>query len=278
LPLVKPAGLSIAVAAGGVQDAAKGGKQMIRIWLPIVLSLIAGPSLAQEKFAGSNVDVRTVLGFKAPDAAVQRMLPEGWEVNSPPSGPSRGFNLGVVLIEQIVVQDPEGKPVGPAQGAVLVVPVRKKGTETTGSMVVAGLFSAGGAPGAYGVYLPARAVVNRTQRTDAQGNASIDESWEFQGASGHSIEAQVQYVRSPPTRSKSESRVHSGARPDFFRIYRVDSASDVARSSATGIDRVSRISLKASGERFAPLFDGTEQLISVTSIPWYSRQVFLPGP
>ena len=251
---------------------------MIRIWLPFVLTFLAGPSLAEEKFAGSNVDVRTVLSFKAPDAAVQRMLPEGWEVNSPASGPSKGFNLGVVLIEQIVVQDAEGKPVGPAQGAVLVVPVRKKGTETTGSMVVAGLFSAWGAPGAYGVYLPARAVVNRTERTDAQGKASIDESWEFQGASGHSIEAQVQYIRSPPTRGKSESKVHSGAKPDFFRIYRVDSASDVARSSATGIDRVSRISLKASGERFAPLFDGTEQLISVTSIPWYSRQVFLPGP
>ena len=33
----------------------------------------------------------------------------------------------------------------------------------------------------------------------------------------------------------------------------------------------------AAGEKIAPLFDGSQQLISVTSIPWYSRQVYLPG-
>jgi hypothetical protein len=35
--------------------------------------------------------------------------------------------------------------------------------------------------------------------------------------------------------------------------------------------------VKGTGEKLAPLFDGTQQLISVTSIPWYSRQVYLPG-
>ena len=29
--------------------------------------------------------------------------------------------------------------------------------------------------------------------------------------------------------------------------------------------------------KIAPLFDGSQQLIAVTSVPWYARQVSLPG-
>ena len=57
---------------------------------------LAQPVFAQnEKYTGSNVDVRTILSFKASDGAVQKMLPEGWEVNSPAAGPSKGANLGL---------------------------------------------------------------------------------------------------------------------------------------------------------------------------------------
>ena len=37
------------------------------------------------------------------------------------------------------------------------------------------------------------------------------------------------------------------------------------RSMPNGIDRVSKPSIKATGPRLAPLFDGSEQLISITS-------------
>ena len=254
-----------------------GGKTM-RTLLAIALFLLTGSTLAQEKLSGSNVDVRTVLAFRAPDTAVQRLLPEGWEVNSPTTGPARGSNVSLVLVNQVVAQDSEGKPVSPSRGVALVVPARKKGTDTTGAMVVGGLFSPDAAPGVYGVFLPASVVINRRERIEVEGKIGVDESWEFKGADGHAIEVQVQYDRGVPARGKSELKVFSGVKPDFFRIYRTDSVTDVARSTATGVDRVSRVSLKATGRKFAPIFDGTEQLISVTSIPSYSRQVFLPGP
>ena len=47
--------------------------------------------------------------------------------------------------------------------------------------------------------------------------------------------------------------------------------------TATNVDRVTKFSLKATGPKIAPLFDGSQQLIAVTSVPWYSRQVSLPG-
>ena len=34
---------------------------------------------------------------------------------------------------------------------------------------------------------------------------------------------------------------------------------------------------KATGPKLAPLFDGSEQLVSVVAVPYYSRQVYLPG-
>jgi len=200
---------------------------MMRAWLPPILLLLACSSVAQEKFAGSNLDVRTVLAFKASDAAVQKMLP---------------------------------------------------GTDTAGTMVVGGLFEPHGVPGPYAVYLPANVATERRQRAGPDGKASIEESWDVKGTDGSAMEVRLRYERGMPARIKSESSTYSGAKPDFFRIYRVEVVSDVVRSTATSIDRISQMSFKATGPQFASLFDGTEQLISVTAIPSYARQVFLPGP
>jgi hypothetical protein len=48
-------------------------------------------------------------------------------------------------------------------------------------------------------------------------------------------------------------------------------------SIATGTDRVLKYPFKATGAKLSPLFDGLEQLISITSVPFFSRQIFLPA-
>jgi hypothetical protein len=48
------------------------------------------------------------------------------------------------------------------------------------------------------------------------------------------------------------------------------------RSTATGIDRVSKFSIKATGPKLSALFDGSEQLVSITSLPGYMRWIYLP--
>ena len=35
--------------------------------------------------------------------------------------------------------------------------------------------------------------------------------------------------------------------------------------------------IPSNGDSKRPLFDGSEQLIGVTSVPWYTRQTYLPG-
>jgi hypothetical protein len=249
----------------------------MRALLSMAILLLAGPTFAQEKLSGSNVDVRIGFAFKVSDAAVRKLLPEGWEVNPPSSGPSQSANLTVSVVDQSINFDAEGKPSSPYRGVALSIPAKKKGSDAAGSMIVDGLFTANYAPGAYGVFLPARVNVDRKTRTERDGKTMVEESWELRADGGHSIEIHVQYLAGATTKSKTEARIYSAAKPDFFRIYRFEQASEVLKSVPTGVDRLSRVSFKAAGDKLGLLFDGSQQLISVTAIPWYSRQVYLPA-
>ena len=119
--------------------------------------------------------------------------------------------------------------------------------------------------------------MERKVRTEPDGKSSADESWDFKADNGASILVQLQFVHAPTARSKAETHVYSAKMPDFYRIYRVEQALDVVRSSETGADRVQKVAFKATGPNFAQLFDGSEKPVSITSIPWYTRQVFLPS-
>src|SRR2546428_8732349 len=104
----------------------------MRASLCIALCLIAAPALAQEKLSGTNVDTRLGFAFKAPDAAVQKMIPAGWELNSPTSGPNRGANLNLSVVDQVTSQDAEGKALTPYRGVAVPVPVHRKGSAEGG--------------------------------------------------------------------------------------------------------------------------------------------------
>jgi hypothetical protein len=250
----------------------------MRKFLAVLLLFAAIPAIAQnaERLSSNDLEVRTALTFKVSGTAVQKMLPAGWEVNSPAAGPTKDFNLGITLINQTMTQDPDGKPLAPRSYIVLNAPAKKTGTDIAGTMVFGGFIAPEAVPGAYGVYGPAQVRVERRQRTEADGKTSIDETWEARADDGSAIEIQIQFVRGIPARSKVEAKIYSAAKPDFYRVYRFEQAADVARSAATGVDRVSSFSIKATGPKLTPLLDGSEQLISVTSIPHYLRSIYLP--
>jgi hypothetical protein len=132
-------------------------------------------------------------------------------------------------------------------------------------------------PGPYGVHRLGRIDMTRTIRTDPESNSVVEETWKLDADSGDRIELALSYLRGVAVRGRAENRIHSALRPDFYRIYRIEQATDVVRSAAGGIDRVRQFSFKASGETLSRLFDGSEQLMSITSVPWLSRQIFLPA-
>jgi len=207
---------------------------------------------------------------------VQQLVPEGWDISSPAAGPVAGFNVAVVLIDSFSITDSEGKPGAPFRGAVLAIPAKKKGAVSPITMVVYGITAREGVPGAYGNYVPGLASIERRESFSSDGKASADESWSFKAEDGNVVDVHVEYERGRPAQSKIEMQVHSGAKPDFFPIYRVNQVAEILRSTATGVDRISKFSFKASGAKLQPLFDGTERLIGVISTPSYSRTIFLP--
>ncbi len=242
----------------------------------LVAMALLGSAAAEEKLVGTYGEVRTVLAFKASPAAVQKLLPEGWEPAPIAAGPSKDANLNVVFIDWITVTNPDGKPGETARIAAIVAPARKKGTQEAVPMVVGGLAPGSLAPGPYGTEPPAKVTVDRHERTDASGTSTAEEAWEFVGDGGDKIQLQLRYTRGVAERSKIETKPHSPVKPEFYRIYRIEQAADVVRSTVTGVDRVQNISFTASGPKLSQLFDGKEELVSITSLPWYSRQVTLP--
>ena len=65
----------------------------MRVLAVLSLILLAAPAVAQEKFVGNDASVRTTLDFKVPAAQIQKLLPDGWEINSPSSGPSASCSI-----------------------------------------------------------------------------------------------------------------------------------------------------------------------------------------
>jgi hypothetical protein len=249
----------------------------MRVLAAVAASLLAAPALAQEKHVVTDASVRTMFSFKAPAAAVEKLLPAGWQVDAPTSGAAAGANLRITSIDGVWALDPEGKPQpNTGRNVTVGVPVKRKDSEVRGQMLFGG-FTTGPAPGVYSVFAKASISSERTFRTSADGVATVEEAWDIKGEGGDAIQYQMHYVRGVAAAEKIDVRVYSGAKPEFYRIYRYTQAADVVRGAGAAPERVKSFAFKATGPKLAPLFDGSEQLVSVVAVPYYSRQVHLPG-
>src|SRR4051812_39095515 len=146
-------------------------------------ALLAPSAFAQDKLYGTNVDYRVVVAFKVSPDIVRKLLPAGWESNPA----ANGANLGISMVEGISAEDADGKPSSPYSGVAVTLPAKKTGSSETGSMVAAGLFTANYAPGAYGVFLPAKVTIDKVVHTDEAGKTSVRETWALKAADGHSL-------------------------------------------------------------------------------------------
>jgi hypothetical protein len=236
------------------------------------------PSWA-ETLVQQNVDTRVVLAFWVGHAGLQRWLPAPWQVDRLARGPSKGANLTVSFIDRLLNQDGEAKVVAePATRLVaLVVPVKHGQTGETALFDIRE-YNAGpqGVPGPYKTGLSATIRREATlQATDLAPGAG-SEMWEVKDSGGGLIEFRVVYQRGIPSRARPEVKLHSAVDASSLRIYRPDVGTDMVKSTPAGIDRVRSYQFRVTAPELRPLFDGTEQLVSIVVLPWYVRQVFLP--
>lgn len=243
--------------------------------------LEARPTEAQT-FTGVQGDRnRITLGFQMKPEAVQALLPAPWQLNPVGSGPLKGANFLIVLVDRVRDDDPEGKPKYSGTNPIVafVAPGKHPQTGAAAFAVVGGWASNPfSVPGSYKVYRAATVRVEHAIKSQALDAEEVTDVWEVRDAAGTGgLELRLHSLRKvgARARSKGEPNVISGKDPAVWRIYKFDAATDVVKSVPEGIDRVHAYSFRLTDPEYGKLFDGSEKLIGISVTPWYVRQVFV---
>jgi hypothetical protein len=245
----------------------------------IVGGLTSASPASAETLVQATLDSRMIVHFRVNPAELQRWLPAPWQSNPIATGPSKDANLVVTFVDRVLDQNAEGKPAEvPAYRVVSVaVPAKHPQTGDSGPLVMR-LFSSNptGVPGFYKTAVQATVTREQTLKGVSVEPGTATDWWEMRDGKGGTMELRVQYTRGAPTRGKVESKPRSGSDPAVWRIYRIDQALDVIKSVPVGIDRVQNYQIKVAVPEMSKMFDGSEKLISLTAVPFYTRQTFLP--
>ena len=255
----------------------------VAVLLLLGVGLAGNVSLTQPVWAETHVQslalTQVVVALRVGQAELQKWVPAPWEITPIAGGPLKGANLSLVFIDVLLLQDGQGKPDLGGINRQVVLGVSAKNTQT-GELAP---FTIGGlsanklnVPGPYKNFVQATLRREQTYKEADIEAGGGEDFWEVRDAHGGIIELRVQYQRGLPSRAKSEMKMHSSVEPGFFRIYRIDTATDIVKSVSTGIDRVQKYQLRVTVPEFRKLFDGTEQLVGIAVSPAYRREVFLP--
>lgn len=232
-----------------------------------------------QKLTEQNVDTRLVLSYKVDAGALQPFLPQGWQLNPPASGPAKDANLTVTLVDRMINADAAGKNKNPPTQRIVAfsVPARNAKTGDAGGLLFRIFYSSpDNVPGFYKVGMLAGVEREHTISGADMAPGTAMERWRMKEARGGTLELLVQYQRGTPTLGKVEVRPRSAADPAIWRVYRFDQATDVVKSVPNNIDRIQKLQMSVKVPELAKLFDGSEQLVSVISVPMYFRQVLTP--
>lgn len=242
-------------------------------------TIVSLPALAPaQKLVGFNNESRTVVALRVGEAGLQKWVPTPWQINPVASGPSKEANVLLVFINPWLTQDAEGKPTAVPINRRVAMAIPAKNPQTgEATTLVSRIYvsDAQALPGPYKNSVAATVHMEQTLKGTAVEPATGSELWGMRYGGGD-IELRLQYQRGVPVRSKPESKPRSAADPTILRLYSFDQGADVVRSIPAGIDRVQAYSLRVTVPELRALFDGSEQLVSITLLPWYLRQVSEP--
>jgi hypothetical protein len=235
---------------------------------------------AAETMVEHSSEVRMQLDFVVPAPALAKFLPSGWEPNIATQGPAKDCNVRMIFIDRVDITKPDGSPATPGSNQLvyLAVPV-KQTTGNNGQMLIYGLTAdPSDAPGPHGVYVHANTHRMARSTTGGAGKPTLtEEHWEFAAASGERMEVRLKYERAAARKTSNEVKFFSSTNPSFYQIFKIDQGLDIMRNATVPVrDRVTEFSYKAGGGKIAPLFDGTEKVVSIDALHWYNRGVYLP--
>ncbi len=234
---------------------------------------------AAETLVENSAEFRFQLDFHVNDAALQKLLPAGWEPQVATQGPAKDCNLRVIFIDRIDVTNPDGTPKTTDQLVYVAIPVKQTTGGTAGQMILGGVVSdAKEAPGAFGTYVAAASAKAQRAFVTANGVTQGDESWEFVAPDGEHFETHVKYERGPARKNPPvEVKFFKPSDPATYQIFKVDSGIDIMRNASVPVkDKVKEFSYKVPGGKLGALFDGSEKALSGDSLHTYNRAILTP--
>lgn len=236
----------------------------------------AAPTGTAAQFQEWSAETRTSLSFRVNADTVRALLPAGWTVSPHPENPQHTA-LTMTFMNRQIVLDAEGKAVGSGNSRYMVMSVLASNTDTgqRGTMIVNGISPEGA--GSYQVYQ--QAVEARAERAVFGSNeqySRVLEVWQMEADSGDQVTLSMGYQQGVLQRQQSSVVIRSGRNTAFTRTYKIDQASDALGLPDAAGTRIEYIHLRIQGPLYSRLFDGTEVLTAITSIPWYHREIFIP--
>jgi hypothetical protein len=248
-----------------------------------IVGLTAGliAQASAETMVEHSSEVRMQLDFVVPPAALAKFLPSGWEPVIATQGPAKDCNVRMIFIDRVDITKPDGSPATPGSNQLvyLAVPIKQSSGSNNGQMLIYGLTAdASDAPGPHGVYVHANTHRMERSTTGGGGKPTVtEEHWEFAAASGERMEVRLKYERAAARKTSNEVKFFSSTNPSFYQTFKIDQGLDIMRNATVPVrDRVMEFSYKAGGGKIAPLFDGTEKVVSIDALHWYTRGVYLP--
>lgn len=224
-------------------------------------------------------EYRFQLDFHVNDTALAAMLPAGWVSNAATQGPAKDANIRLIFIDAGNIVGPDNRLLGKGKDLLVYIaaPVKQADGSASGQMILGGI-SQYNPDAAFGVMEKASdAKVTRTAAS-AGGVTLMVEDWDLAAAGGAHAALHVQYTGAPANKAGGAVNFYNPADPAKLQIFKTEQATDITRNVTTNpADRVMEFSYKASGGKFAALFDGTEKALSWDSQPVYSRIVGVPA-
>jgi hypothetical protein len=228
-----------------------------------------------------------MLALEANPAAVQRRLPNGWEL-SPYAGEDlrgtslRGANMLVPFHEVYAVRSHEGQHAGLPQVSYIAF-VSQAREQTTGEPAHLHWFTytedPAAVPGKYGDGALADIGRSQTFSKARRGETQVRESFSAVAERGQ-VHLSLVYdqggdllVWASPDKPNLPLRAASD--PRIVRWYQEDQVMNVVRSDPLRVNRVSELSLDVKGE-LEDVFDGNERVVAVVIQRPYMRQVYVP--
>lgn len=240
----------------------------------------------------TTIGNRLTLGFVAGTAALQRRLPQPWQIAPFPLSYLSAIGIdvqklpaqanAVLVFNDILLNlDAQGQPLADATTRYVGFNIPAANPHTGEQGIIHTRIFTGhprGIPGRYRDALLAR--VQHEYHLIGEGtNATISEHYQIEPQTGGILDVRLTYGRGRLIRISGEHPnfpVWAAEDPRILRVYQEDSVLEVIRTDILGINHVQTLSFQMTIPELVDVFDGSERLVTIMANPHYSRKVFSP--